>query len=85
MANICEKIGADINAVSQGMGMDSRIGEKFLKAGPGFGGSCFPKDVQALRGLTNELGTNNQLISSIEDSNNFWKMAVASRIIDHAK
>lgn len=48
MANLCEKSGADIKKLSQGIGLDSRIGQKFLKAGPGFGGSCFPKDILAL-------------------------------------
>ncbi|MBR1841552.1 MAG: UDP-glucose/GDP-mannose dehydrogenase family protein, partial [Alphaproteobacteria bacterium] len=48
MANFCEKTGADIDEVAEGMGLDSRIGNKFLKAGPGFGGSCFPKDTHAM-------------------------------------
>lgn len=84
MAHICEKIGADIKTVSHGMGLDSRIGNKFLAVGPGFGGSCFPKDIQALKNLTNNLHSNNKLISSIEESNNAWKLAIATNINKYA-
>lgn len=84
MSDICEKIGADVLTLSKGMGLDSRIGNKFLSPGPGFGGSCFPKDVQALRRLTDELGSNNVLISAIEESNNVWKSCVGKRIEDIA-
>ena len=55
MADLCEVIGADINKVSTGMGLDKRIGSDFLKAGPGFGGSCFPKDILALQYLTTQI------------------------------
>ena len=51
MADLCEIIGANINQVSTGIGLDKRIGSDFLKAGPGFGGSCFPKDILALQYL----------------------------------
>ncbi len=81
MAAICENIGADIKTVSEAMGLDSRIGSKFLNPGPGFGGSCFPKDVQALTSLTSELNVSNALISAIETSNNNWKKAVAKRVV----
>jgi UDPglucose 6-dehydrogenase len=54
MANLCEKVGADVNVVAKGMGLDHRIGPKFLHAGPGFGGSCFPKDTRAILKLAEE-------------------------------
>jgi UDPglucose 6-dehydrogenase len=57
VANLCEVLGADVQAVAKGMGMDRRIGSKFLHAGPGYGGSCFPKDTQALSSFAREAGT----------------------------
>ncbi len=56
IANLCERVGADVNVVAKGMGLDGRIGPKFLHAGPGFGGSCFPKDTRALLKLASEYG-----------------------------
>lgn len=56
IANICEKVGADVEDVAKGMGMDSRIGEKFLQAGIGYGGSCFPKDTYALAHIADKSG-----------------------------
>ena len=69
MADISEKVGADIKKLSEGIGSDKRIGSKFLKPGPGFGGSCFPKDVMALLNLTIETKVEGKLINSIIQSN----------------
>lgn len=65
IAAICEKCGADISDVSEGMGLDSRIGRQFLNPGPGFGGSCFPKDVRALTGVAESCGLDPTLLRSI--------------------
>ncbi|MEM8611921.1 MAG: UDP-glucose/GDP-mannose dehydrogenase family protein, partial [Cyanobacteria bacterium P01_H01_bin.105] len=62
IANICDRIGADVNQVSQGIGLDSRIGEKFLQAGIGWGGSCFPKDVSALMHIAQDYGVQTALL-----------------------
>ncbi len=62
IANLCEKVGADVNMVAKGMGLDQRIGAKFLHAGPGFGGSCFPKDTKALLKIGEEHGTDLNVI-----------------------
>ncbi len=71
MANLCEKVGADVNVVAKGMGLDRRIGPKFLHAGPGFGGSCFPKDTKALLKIASEhnveLGIVNAAIKANEN------------------
>jgi len=75
IANVCESVGADIDIVSYGMGLDSRIGHKFLKAGLGYGGSCFPKDVRALQSISGENGYQFQLLKVVIDVNNHqrWK------------
>jgi UDPglucose 6-dehydrogenase len=69
MADLCELIGADITKLSEGIGMDKRIGESFLKPGPGFGGSCFPKDILALQQLSRKVNTDFLLLDAIIDSN----------------
>ena len=69
MANICEKFSVDINEVSHAIGLDSRIGPKFLKAGPGFGGSCFPKDVKALLSVAKNAGEQPIMLQTILDVN----------------
>jgi len=75
IANVCESVGADIDVVSYGMGLDSRIGHKFLKAGLGYGGSCLPKDVRALQSISGENGYHFQVLKSVIDVNNYqrWK------------
>lgn len=69
VANICEAAGADVEEVAQGMGMDSRIGPKFLKAGVGYGGSCFPKDVAAFRYVAEQMGVDFCLLKEVEKIN----------------
>ena len=73
MANICEKVGADVNQVRIGIGSDKRIGYQFIYPGCGYGGSCFPKDVNALIHIANNFGYNPKLISSVEAVNNEQK------------
>jgi UDPglucose 6-dehydrogenase len=81
IANISEKLGADINQVAYGVGLDSRIGSRFLSPGPGFGGSCFPKDLAALVQIAKDTDCNNHLISAITHSNNAHKSLIASNIL----
>jgi UDPglucose 6-dehydrogenase len=69
IANICEALGADVKEVANGMGYDPRIGRHFLEAGMGYGGSCFPKDVQALAHMAAEKGRNPQLLQAVMDIN----------------
>ena len=82
MADLCEKTGADIQDVSTGMGLDGRIGKKFLHTGPGFGGSCFPKDCRALTqiGLENEVPL--AIVNSVLDVNRKRKQSMAIKIKD---
>lgn len=65
MANICEKVGADVHKVAKGMGLDRRIGSKFLHPGPGFGGSCFPKDTQAISQIAKEHGYEFKIVDAV--------------------
>ncbi len=81
MANICEKVGADINNVRLGMGSDSRIGYSFLYAGCGYGGSCFPKDVQALIKTAKDNGYNARILENVEAVNKDQKMIIVNKII----
>lgn len=69
IANICERVGADVHAVAKGMGLDKRIGSKFLHPGPGFGGSCFPKDTRALVQIANKVGWDFQIVQSAVNVN----------------
>lgn len=82
IANICEKVGADANQVRLGIGSDARIGYSFIYPGCGYGGSCFPKDVKALKKIAEEHHYNAKLISSVEEVNNEQKLVIAHKIIN---
>ena len=83
VANICDRVGADVHHVRQAMGLDSRIGRRFLFPGVGYGGSCFPKDVQALAATAREYGYTPRIIDSIEAVNNDQKKTLFKLINDH--
>src|SRR4029078_5269030 len=82
VAEICEAVGADVEVVARGMGLDNRIGPKFLHPGPGFGGSCFPKDTLALLQTAKEAGASQRIVSTVVDVNDRRKLAMASRVSD---
>jgi UDPglucose 6-dehydrogenase len=83
IANVCEETGADVVEVARGMGLDDRIGPKFLQAGLGFGGSCFPKDVTALKQLAGNSGYHFQLLNSVIEVNELQKRRVISKLQKH--
>jgi UDPglucose 6-dehydrogenase len=82
IANICEKVGADVNHVRLGIGSDKRIGYSFIYPGAGFGGSCFPKDLKALRQVAKEHHYEAELISAVENVNNRQKHVISRKVID---
>ncbi|MBR5017793.1 MAG: UDP-glucose/GDP-mannose dehydrogenase family protein [Spirochaetia bacterium] len=79
---LCEKTGADIKAISKGMGLDKRIGSKFLHAGPGYGGSCFPKDVAALIRIFHDNGLEPRILEAVTEVNQNQKLRMAEKIKD---
>lgn len=81
MADLCEKVGANVQEVSRGIGLDGRIGRKFLNAGPGYGGSCFPKDTLAVVRTAQEAGAPLKIVETVEQVNKDRKKAMASKII----
>ncbi len=85
MANLCEILGADIDAVRQGIGSDPRIGNKFLYPGTGYGGSCFPKDVKALIRIANNHGYSPDVLNAVEKVNNRQKSILFEKINNHFK
>ena len=85
MADFCEKAGADIYEVAQGMGLDSRIGHKFLNPGPGYGGSCFPKDTNAMAFMGRQNDVDLSLIETAIKGNDARKNKMADRIVKHLK
>jgi UDPglucose 6-dehydrogenase len=80
IANVCDDLGADVNAVSKGMGLDERIGDKFLRAGIGWGGSCFTKDVSALKQLAANTGYHFQLLNAVIEVNDLQKRRVINKL-----
>ena len=80
IANLCEKVGVNVEDVSIGMGLDQRIGSRFLRAGPAFGGSCFPKDTKALLNTSKKFKTNLSIINSVIKSNEKRKLLLTNRI-----
>ncbi len=81
IADLCEKIGGDVHDVARGMGLDGRIGRKFLHPGPGFGGSCLPKDTVALARTARDAGAPTRLVETVVEVNDARKQAMAERVI----
>ncbi|MBS1052742.1 UDP-glucose dehydrogenase family protein [Gluconobacter kondonii] len=84
MADLCEKVGGNIHDVARGMGLDQRIGSRFLSPGPGYGGSCFPKDTRALTAIAQDAGAPTQLVEATVAINEARKTGMAERIIAQA-
>jgi UDPglucose 6-dehydrogenase len=82
MADLCERVGADVNEVARGMGLDGRIGRKFLHAGPGYGGSCFPKDTLALVRTAEQNGVDLRIVESTINVNEMRKRKMVRKITD---
>jgi UDPglucose 6-dehydrogenase len=83
IANVSEELGADVSEVARGMGLDDRIGPKFLRAGIGYGGSCFPKDVQALKQLAGNTGYHFQLLTAVIEVNELQKRRTIGKLQKH--
>ena len=81
IADICEKIGADVHDVAKGIGLDGRIGNKFLHPGPGYGGSCFPKDTRAFVRIARECGAPSHIVEAVVEINEKRKVRMAEKII----
>jgi UDPglucose 6-dehydrogenase len=84
IANLCERVGADVHHVARAMGLDGRIGRKFLHPGPGYGGSCFPKDTRALSRLAQEKGYTFKILNSVIEVNEEQKLRMADKIEEKA-
>jgi UDPglucose 6-dehydrogenase len=82
MADLCERVGANVQEVARGIGLDRRIGSKFLHAGPGYGGSCFPKDTLALVRTAQTAGAPTKIVEAVVEINNRRKKEMARRVID---
>ena len=81
IADLCEKVGANVNDVARGIGLDGRIGRKFLHAGPGYGGSCFPKDTLALVKTAQDYGAPLKIVETVVAVNDARKLAMANRVV----
>ncbi len=84
IAQICERVGGDVQDVARGMGLDSRIGPKFLQAGPGFGGSCFPKDTSAMADIARRYGYEFQIMEAVLRVNDDIKQRMITKIVEAA-
>lgn len=84
VADFCEKAGANVRDVAKGVGMDYRIGEKFLQPGPGYGGSCFPKDTMAFRFMARQFGCESKMVEALIDSNDARKERMAEKVMEAA-
>ncbi|ABK42859.1 UDP-glucose 6-dehydrogenase [Magnetococcus marinus MC-1] len=82
IANLCEKVGADVHDVAKGMGLDRRIGRKFLHPGPGYGGSCFPKDTAALANTARDHNTPMTIVENVIEANKWQKQRMITKIRD---
>ena len=82
IAGLCERVGADVKSVARGMGLDGRIGNKFLHAGPGYGGSCFPKDTSALARIGQEHGVPQRITEAVIAVNDMTKRRMIDKIVD---
>ena len=82
IANLCDKVGANVLEVASAMGKDGRISPKFLHAGPGYGGSCFPKDTKGLQAIANKNGVSMKVIGSVIEANEYQKHYAARKVID---
>jgi len=80
VANLCDAIGCDVHDVARGMGMDNRIGRKFLHPGPGYGGSCFPKDTRALTTVADQFGVETRIVDAVIEANERQRDAMLSKI-----
>jgi UDPglucose 6-dehydrogenase len=80
VANLCDAIGCDVHDVARGIGMDNRIGRKFLHPGPGYGGSCFPKDTRALTTVADQFGVETLIVDAVIDANERQRMAMIPKI-----
>jgi UDPglucose 6-dehydrogenase len=80
IANLCEKVGCDVHEVARAIGMDKRIGSKFLHAGPGFGGSCFPKDISALASIARQFSSPTRIVDAVIEVNYQQRLAMVPKI-----